>query len=189
MQSRRVSLPVLGCLLPKCTPCLRCNLLPTLAHAHIMLRGHCSLRCSTLLQLTHFGYTATPGNPGPLKLGTKAYGCIHPLRDVIAVPHQAKDDTFVDAIAGMSVDDLLRNKSRCGQQGCLRGSNTRYTGCMLCDHRYGPCGRRPAHTLPHLLVQPVCLCRRRAAPRPRVQRPDTAAPAQPDARVERRPRL
>ncbi|KAL4444666.1 hypothetical protein ABPG77_002483 [Micractinium sp. CCAP 211/92] len=42
----------------------------------------------------------------------REYGCIHPLRDVIAVPHQARDDAFVDAIAGMSVDDVLKSKTR-----------------------------------------------------------------------------
>ncbi|KAL4427657.1 hypothetical protein ABPG75_001746 [Micractinium tetrahymenae] len=53
--------------------------------------------------LTHFGYTATPDNEGPLKLGTKGKSS-----------SVAKDDTYVDAIAGMSMDDMLRNKTRHG---------------------------------------------------------------------------
>lgn len=41
-------------------------------NGHLLARCRvCARLAISALQLTHFGYTVTPGNPGPLKLGTK----------------------------------------------------------------------------------------------------------------------
>lgn len=41
-----------------------------------------------------------------------AYGCAHPQRDVVAVPHQPNDEFWLGPTLNMTLDELLAGKKR-----------------------------------------------------------------------------
>ncbi|KAL4449410.1 hypothetical protein ABPG77_007054 [Micractinium sp. CCAP 211/92] len=78
-------------------------------------RGACYLSGEALdaVKIVHFGSSATPDNHGTLPpWGHRSYGCVHPLRDVVAVPHQPHDTVWLQHTATMTLDELLAGKKR-----------------------------------------------------------------------------
>lgn len=78
-------------------------------------RGACGLTGlgQHLIRIVHFGHHTTPGNHGPVgHVGHPDFGCFHPLRDVAAVPHDPNDGVFLAGLGKLSLDKLLKMKTR-----------------------------------------------------------------------------
>lgn len=95
-------------------------------------RGACMLQGTAHqpIKVVHFGYHTTANNVGGIgHVGHPEYGCAHPLRDVVAVPHDVMDEEMVPWLAGMSVDDVVAGKKRLFFfAGGVRDDDPEYSG-------------------------------------------------------------
>ncbi|KAL4451657.1 hypothetical protein ABPG75_007319 [Micractinium tetrahymenae] len=65
-----------------------------------------------LIRIVHFGYHTTPSHYGPMGHLGPEYGCFHPLRDVVATPHDGHTDVCLEAMENVSLEELLKGKTR-----------------------------------------------------------------------------
>lgn len=78
-------------------------------------RGACGLTGlgADLIRIVHFGHHTTPANFGPVgHVGHPDHGCFHPLKDVVAVPHDPNDHVFLAGIEKLPLEKLLQLKTR-----------------------------------------------------------------------------
>ncbi|KAL4427766.1 hypothetical protein ABPG75_001855 [Micractinium tetrahymenae] len=78
-------------------------------------RGACGLTGlgQDLIRIVHFGHHTTPDNFGPVgHVGHPEHGCFHPLKDVVAVPHDPGDRVYLQGMEKLSVEKLLQMKTR-----------------------------------------------------------------------------
>ncbi len=114
--------------------------------------------------LAHSSDVAVPARP-PLPWPTpqyaaapSGYGCVHPLRDVVAVPHQPHDTVWLQHTATMTLDELLAGKKRCvppSRGVCCEPAQPKDQGLCCAAPRTCSRGCLPAGCVAQR-CQPVC---------------------------------
>lgn len=79
-------------------------------------RGACYLQgeAQNAIKLLHFGMTSTPDWHSPVfpHAGHHDYGCTHPLRDVVTMPHDMYGGQWLQRSLKLSLEEMLEMKTR-----------------------------------------------------------------------------